>query len=365
VRQLESVQADLSDRERRILQALIDEYISTASPVGSKALVELTDLSVSPATVRNVLAALAEQGLIDQPHTSAGRVPTDRGLRYYVDSLLELQQPSAEVHDQISARIGEASEVQESLREASRVLSRLSRQTSLVIALQPDSAPIQHVELVRLRDDAVLLIVVTAEGKVQNRLLDWSKPLGGGQDAGHIREPAPTRAELVLLSERLSGLLIGSTFEEGQQTIATMLADARAELSRVEKRVLTITHGGLSASDAADVHVEGTAHLLQGPADQEAVRRTQELLSFLDEHDRLKNVLARAIEAPGVRVFIGEENPAAQLIERGVVTAPISGGSGQRLGMLGVIGPRHLDYARVVPLVDLTARVVARVLVGS
>ncbi len=218
---------DLSERERRILQALVDEHIATAEPVGSKALSEISDLGVSSATVRNVLGALSDHGLIEQPHTSAGRIPTDRGLRYYVDSLLTLQRPTEREQGEIHSRIAEAGAVDEALREASRVLSHLSKQTSLVVTMRPEGSRIRHVELLRLRDDAVLLIVVTAEGKVQNRLLEWrrqSTPM----------DVAPSQAELTALGNRLSELLVGRTFEEGQAAVLAEIAAAQSELSALE-----------------------------------------------------------------------------------------------------------------------------------
>lgn len=345
---------DLNERERRVLQALVDEHIATAEPVGSKALSALAELGVSSATVRNVLGALSELGLIAQPHTSAGRVPTDRGLRYYVDSLLTLQRPTDQEHDEIRARINEAGAVDEALREASRVLSHLSHQTSLVVIPRPESARIRHVELLRLRDDAVLLIVVTAEGKVQNRLLEWRGP------GSPIGDTAPRPEELVALGHKLKELLIDRSLEEGHTTLQRRIEDARTELSAVERRVLVLAERGLAHVDVdAGVHVEGTSHLLEGSSDELGVKRARDLLAFLEEHDRLRTVLGRAVRAPGVQIFIGEENPASPLVEKGVVAAPIGSGA---LGVLGVIGPRHLDYARVVPLVDLTAQVVARVL---
>jgi heat-inducible transcriptional repressor len=346
---------ELSERERRILEALIDAHIATAEPVGSKAIAEIAELGVSSATIRNVLAALDDHGLTGQPHTSAGRVPTDLGLRYYVDSLVRMQVPSEAERGEIAQRIQEAGAVESAMREATRVLSRLAKQTTLVVAPRPESATVKLVELVRLRDDAVLFILVTAEGKVQNRLLEWRR---NGDES--LPPQAPPAHELFALGRRLTELLEGKTLEQGQALLHARVADARTELGALERKVMELSSAALAGDAGAAVHVDGTAHLLS--AGESARERTRELLALLDEHDRLQQLLSQAVAAPGVRVFIGEENPAAQLVEQGLVAAPL--GEAGRLGVLAVIGPRHLDYRRVVPLVDLTAQVVSRLLRG-
>lgn len=339
----------LSERERQVLQALVDAHIATAEPVGSKALAQRTDIGVSPATIRNVLAALHDKGLIDQPHTSAGRVPTDRGLRYYVDSLVRLQQPTAQEKGEIASRIGEAGALDIALREASRVLTRLSRHTTVVVAPRPENARLKHVELVRLREDAVLLILVTSEGKVQNRLLEWRSDL---------THSAPDARWLEKVGRRLTELVEGRTIDEAREVLGRTITAAETELEDLERQLLQLSAAGLARADGEPtVLVEGTAHLLETTRNLE---RTRELLALLEEDNRVKAILEHAAQAPGIRIFIGEENPASALFERGVVTAGL--GAGGTLGVLGVIGPRHLDYARVVPLVDLTAQVVRRTL---
>ena len=333
---------ELTERERQVLQALIDAHIATAEPVGSKALAQVAELGVSPATIRNVLAALHDKGLIEQPHTSAGRVPTDRGLRYYVDCLLQLQVPTDGERGEINARVRSG----DALREATRVLTRLSQHTALVVVASGETARLKLVELVRLRDDAVLLILVTAEGKVQNRLLEWR---------GDLSDRAPDAAALEAAAHRLTELVDGRTFDEARVILLDRLDSARAELVDLQRLVLE----GLKPELEPELHVEGAAHLLETAR---SLERTKELLALLDEGGRVRALLDHAARAPGIRIFIGEENPASALYERGVVSAPL--GPGGSFGVLGVIGPRHLDYARVVPLVDLTAQVVTRTLQG-
>ncbi len=347
---------ELSERERKILQSLIDAHIETAEPVGSKALSEIVDMGVSSATIRNVLAALSDHGLIEQPHTSAGRVPTDRGLRYYVDSLLHLQPPSTQEQGEIALRIGEAQSVEGALKEASRVLSRLVRQTTLVIAARPESGLVRHVDLLRLRDDAVLFIVVTDEGKVHNRLLQWRHEPGDSALLPRVSPPAEMLREQ---AQRLTALIGGGTVEQGLLLVRARLKSAAQELDVLESKLLALSQAGLAPNDALGVHVDGTSHLLDAATDGDAVRHKRELLALLDEESQIETLLNHAVTAPGVRIFIGDENPSA-LVDQGVVAAPI--GKAGVFGVLGVIGPKNLPYARVVPLVDLTAQVVARAL---
>lgn len=341
---------DLSERERQVLQALVDAHIASGEPIASRALAEGPTLQVSPQTIRNVLAALGERGLIAQPHTSAGRVPTDLGLRYYVDSLVRFTPLAPQVKGEIETCLEDAGGVDHALREASRLLSRLARQACVVVAPPTAADRVQHVEFVRLRDDAILFIVISAEGRVQNRLMDW-------RDG-----PAPAVADLHAAASRLSALIVGRTLEEGRALLAAAVVDTRAALSRIEERLLELSrqHVGALLPDPT-VHVDGTSHLLAAGGEDGGARQQQrELIELLDEQNRVRTLLDVAVGAPGVRIFIGQENPEAALAGAGVVTATL--GSGRGVGVIGVIGPRHLDYRRVVPLVDVTANVVSRLL---
>ena len=372
--------ADLNDREGQVLLALVDAHIASGEPIGSKALADHARLSVSPQTVRNVLAALSERGLISQPHTSAGRVPTDLGLRYYVDSLLGLSlgykqragrslarmqverstgDEDVEAQPQQADRLAlvdlghgrklQAGGVDHALREATRVLSRLSQKACVVLAPPPASDRVAKVELVRLRDDAILFIAVSVEGRVQNRLLEWR------------RGKAPASAVLSATSQRLTELLAGSTLHEGQRLLAEAVAETRTQLDAVDGELLRLSQRGVAAFlPDPTVHVDGTSHLIVDNEDGETRRRQKELLSLLDEQQRVREMLDTVSAAPGVRVFIGAENANSALSSAGVVTATV--GTGKAIGVLGVIGPRHLDYGKVVPLVDATAAILSRLM---
>jgi heat-inducible transcriptional repressor len=351
---------DLSERERRVLQALVDAHIESGEPVASRALAIGGELGVSSATVRNVLTLLDDRGLVVQPHTSAGRVPTDRGFRYYVDSLLHYTPPPPDLQEQIERAALDAGDIESALREASRVLSKLSRQTSIVF-VHAENARVRHVEFVKLRDDALLFIIVSEDGRVQNRLLPWSG------------DTTPTTAELTAIGQRLSTLLHDKSLAEGQRAVAAWIADARSELRTVEEKLLVASSDslrGLSQSRGEGLHVEGSARLLDplvattAPTDVAMQKRARDLLDLLEEGEKVRAIFDRAVDAPGIRVFIGGENDHQALIDNGLVSALVIPSSGRAVGYVGVIGPRHLDYGRVVPLVDVTAKVLSRLSSG-
>jgi heat-inducible transcriptional repressor len=341
---------EMSDRERTVLQAIVDEHIQSAEPVGSKALAERPELGVSPATIRAVMQSLGERGLIAQPHTSAGRVPTDKGFRFYVDEIMRVRAPAAHEQAEIGDRIERAGAVDRAMAEASRALAKIARHASIVVAPRTNSVRVKLMEFVRLRDDAVLVILVTAEGMVQNRLVEW-----GGFKV------APIAADLERMGRYLSDLLEGKTLDEGRALLEREVRSLESERATLQSQAVAIGQAALDEGqarvDRQDVHVEGTAHLL-GAAQ---VDRIKDVLSLLEERQRVGEILDATVGAPGIRVFIGEENRMKELAELSVVTATYGTGD-EVLGTLGVIGPVRLDYARVVPLVDYTASTISRLL---
>lgn len=346
----------LSEREARVLCAIVDSHIESHEPVGSKTLSSRGDLECSPATIRNVMAQLHERGLIAKPHSSAGRVPTTLGLRYFVDCLLELKEPPRQLREEIAARLSDARSLERALEEAGRVLARLSRKATLVGAPRAAVARLKQVDFVRLRDDALLILMVTAEGLVQNRLLELeahSPLLSNGE--------LPEQGELSRIGRYLTERVEGRTLSEMRALLEGEREAAAGELRVLEAAAHELGAAALETEpQAAAVVVEGERHLLEGD-DPRSLARMRELLAVLEEKSQLVTLLDRAADAPGIRVFIGEENPLRQLAEMSVVTA--SYGDGNRVfGTLGVIGPTRMDYGRVVPLVELTAQMVSRLL---
>lgn len=350
----------LSDREARVLAAIVQSHIDSPEPIGSKTLVEKSGLDVSPATIRNVMAQLHERGLIAKPHTSAGRVPTTAGFRYFVDSLLQLKEPPPQMRDEIAARLQDAGSVERALEEAGRVLSRLSQKACVVRAPRTEVARLKQIDFVRLRDDAVLVILVTAEGIVQNRLIELAPEGLVGAETPRL----PDADELARVARYLTERAGGRTLDEVRTLLEAEKKAAEDELDDLKRAAVRLGQAALDGDRGSapppGVVVEGERHLLD-PSDPKSLERMKELLSVLEEKDRLVGLLDAAADAPGIRVFIGEENPLRELAEMSVITA--SYGDGVRVfGTLGVIGPTRMDYARVVPLVELTARMVSRLL---
>lgn len=347
----------LSERESQVLSAIVECHIESREPVGSKTLATRGDLHCSPATIRNVMAQLHQRGLIAQPHTSAGRVPTHLGLRFFVDCMLQIQVPPAHVQEEISAHVQEAGSVERALDEAGRVLARLSQKACIVGAPRSERVRLKQIDFVRLRDDALLVLLVTSEGFVQNRLLevdDQSPLLRHGQ--------LPGQGELTrmgrYLSERGEGLPLLDLLRELQQE----KAQTTDELESLRRDATVL--GRVALAEAGREHVglrvEGERHLLDVDAPNPS-ERIRELMGILDEKTQLVSLLDRSCDAPGIRVFIGEENPLREFADMSVITA--SYGEGSRvLGTLGVIGPTRMDYAKVVPMVEFTAQAVSRLL---
>ncbi|MFZ9885887.1 MAG: heat-inducible transcriptional repressor HrcA [Myxococcota bacterium] len=346
----------LTAREQRVLEAVIHEHLDRSEPVGSGALAQR--LALSSASIRAVMGLLGERGLIDKPHASAGRVPTSLGLRFYVDSLLKLNAPPADLCREIAQRVQEAPTVDKAVEEAGRVLARLSQKACLVRAPRPEGVRLRHLELVRVRDDALLVILVTQDGSVQNRLVEMTERRLGGPE-----RPLPDDGELLRMGRYLSGLVAGKSLAEVRSLLEREVRAAHAERVQLERDAIALGRAVLAHEDRAAseaVLVEGQRHLLADAAAKD-VGRLQEVLALLEEREKLLALLDHADKAPGVRIFIGDENPLRELAELSVVTSSYGAG-GEVFGALGVIGPVHMDYRRVVPLVEFTAQMISDVL---
>lgn len=339
---------ELDERARDVLKAVVKEFITKGEPIGSSALTRRGDFEVSPATMRNVLSELEELGYLEKPHTSAGRVPTDRGYRFFVDSLLQLKEPGAREQQLIQQGLAANAGVEERLTEASKVLHQLSTHASVVITPRPSTQMVSRIELVRLREDRVLAILVGPGGQVQNKLLSVDFALSAD--------------ELIAAANFLNELLAqGASLDDVRGRILTELDGERAQYDALVQKALKLGAQATEVSTNERVLIEGQGSFLETREFAEDVRRMRALFKALDDKHKLLALLDRVQRGREMRIFIGAESEFSSQGDVTVIASPY-GNKDAVLGVVGVIGPTRLDYQRVIPLVDFTAQVLSRAL---
>jgi heat-inducible transcriptional repressor len=348
---------DLSERARAIFRQLVEAYLNSGEPVGSRTLSQRLPISLSPASIRNILSDLERMGLLYSPHTSAGRVPTDVGLRLFVDGMLEIGDLSRDERQAIEEQImgsGRASE--DLLTQATTLLSGLSHCAGLVVA-DKQEIYLRHFEFVALSPDKALAVLVGVDGAVENRLIDMPRGL-------------PPSA-LTEASNYMSAKLRGRSLESARKEILGELEEQRVELDELTAKIVADGLATLSArpeSSGGSVEdkiliVRGAANLLDDIGAQSDLQRIRTLFDEIERKGDLIRLLEMAKAGEGVRIFIGSENKLFNLSGSSIVAAPYADAKGTVVGVIGVIGPTRLNYARIVPMVDYTARVVGRLLV--
>lgn len=344
---------DLNQRSRTIFRQIVDSYILTGEPVGSRTLSQKLDNALSPASIRNVMADLEGIGLIFSPHKSAGRVPTDIGLRLFVDGMLEMGNLTQEERTTIRVQCEESGHnVEDILTRATSLLSGLSRCASLVIAPKNDQ-PLKHMEFVYLSPGQALVVIVSEGDDVENRIINI--PLG------------LTPSALVQAGNYLNTRLVGRTFAEAKNQVEQELKNQQAELDNLTQSIveqgLAVWAGSQSTGAAHNnLIIRGRANLLDNMDAIDDLERIRRLFSDLESKKDLIDLLESAREADGVRIFIGSENNLFSLSDSSVIASPYMDGKNNILGVIGVIGPTRLDYARIIPLVDYTAKVIGKIL---
>lgn len=347
--------SDIGIRAKKVLHAVVCEYLATGEAVGSQTLVRRYGLDISPATVRSVMGELEELGFLRHMHTSGGRIPTDRGLRLYVDSLLRIRSLSTAEKDAIRGRLGPPSEAPEVMERVSRLLRELSHLAVVVQTPRPESDPISHIEFVRLREGQLLAVIATTRGQIQNKLVHSEVVLSHG--------------DLDRINNYLNSLVAGLTLEKMRARVLLEIEreKARSASDPVLAQALGLAAAAVPETDAAGkILLEGQANLVAEAADLE---RARSVLRTLEEKDQIAKLLDRTLSAPGICVFIGAEASLANLDDISVVAASYGGptgaedgGAGQPLGTIGVIGPSRMNYSKVIPLVDFTADVITELL---
>jgi heat-inducible transcriptional repressor len=338
---------ELNERSRKILEAIIEDYIDSAEPVGSRAVTRRHDLSLSPASVRNVMADLEEMGFIAAPHTSAGRVPTEKGYRFYVDTLLRIRELSRQDQQRIDRHYRlKGLRMEEMLREAGKVLSAISHYTGLVLAPRFPDTVFHHIEFVRLSQGRILVIFVAQSGIVQNRIIESDEDMAPG--------------ELEQMTNYLNEILTGLTIQEAKARIMEEMAQEKATYDRLLQRALQFSREAFSGEAGGEVFIEGASQMLEQPefADLEQMKR---IFRAFEQKSQLVALLDKTQKAQGVQIFIGNESEYSAIAGCSLVTATYCGRRGT-IGTLGVIGPTRMPYSLVIPVVDYTARLVSKVL---
>jgi heat-inducible transcriptional repressor len=338
----------LDERARDIFRRVVETYLETGEPIGSRTLSE-GGVELSPASIRNTMHELTQLGLLAAPHTSAGRLPTHAGLRLFVDGLLEVGDVGLEEQKAIEATLhgenGKGGDFQQALDRASAMLSGLARGAGVVVAPVRD-AGVKHVEFVALGDSQTLAVMVFDDGQIENRLMPAT--------------PGLTPSALTEASNFLNARLHGKTLAEAQAEVKAELDLARRELDSAAARLVEegLAAWGGGGADRALI-VRGRANLLQD-AQREDLERVGALFEDLEQKEQLIDLLDGVRGAEGVRIFIGAETRLFSLSGSAVIAAPYMTGRQRVVGAIGVIGPARLNYARVIPLVDYTARVLGR-----
>jgi heat-inducible transcriptional repressor len=334
---------DLSRRAQKILHAVITEYLTVGDAVGSRTVTRRHDLGLSPATVRNVMADLEDLGLLEQRHSSAGRVPTPTGLRFFIDSLLKVRGLSAREKEEIRERVV-APTPDEVVQRASRLLSDLTQHAAVIIAPDPDQQRLAQIEFVPLRDGKLIAVLVTSDGKIENRLI--------------LDEVDPQKLERIhnYLNHQLSGM----TLDEVRECVIRELGEDKNKYDAAISEALRLGHAVFVAQPdrSAEVLISGQANLLD---DAFAQDRARDLLKTLEDKETLIRLLDRTRRAEGLQVFLGAETAMSALVGSSVVAVSY-GPEDQPIGALAVIGPMRMNYGKVMSVVDVTAETVSRLL---
>jgi len=337
---------ELDERNKRVLQAVIDSYIATGTPIGSNVLCKRYDFGLSSATLRNIMAELEEMGFLSHPHTSAGRIPTDQGYRYYTDGLISIGGDADELDDQIQqAAVPHSGGVQELMSEVSQFLATLSRCAGVVVAPGDPDGKYKHIEFVRLRGNEVLIIFVTSAGAVQNKLIELDEGI--------------TQHELNYFSAYLDDELAQHTLSAIRQRLVEQMREQKLMFTRLMDETCRASQE-VQGRDAEKVYIGGASQIIESPefADVDKMRA---LFKAFEDKYKLLRLLDRSATADGIKVFIGSENPYFAVQGCSMVVSSYRLGANV-VGTLGVIGPTRMQYKQVIQVVDYTAKLLSRLL---
>jgi len=339
---------ELPERSLYLFKALVEHYINDGQPVGSRTLARETDLDLSPATIRNVMADLEDMELITAPHTSAGRVPTAKGYRFFVDSLLHINSLNSFEVERIASQLDPEADIKSLLERTSTMLSEITHLAGIVMLPRNEHKSLQHVEFVKLSDSRILVILVMSDREVQNRIIQTDKHYSS--------------AQLQEASNYINSHFIGKDLNEVRKDILTELHKAKDEVNQVMQTAIEMAGSAIMTGDnsSGDYLMTGQTNLME-VAELCDVDKLKRLFEIFSQKRDILHLLDQAVHAKGVQLFIGEESGYEVLDACSVVTSPYQA-DGEILGVLGVIGPTRMPYDRVIPIVDVTAKMLGSAL---
>jgi len=339
---------DLNDRKRKILQAIIDEYIGTAEPVGSRAISKIKELGLSSATIRNEMADLEEMGYLVQPHTSAGRIPSDEGYRFYVNSLMARYRLGMEaiegLHLELEKRVNQLDKM---IKKAGRITSALTEYTTFVTSPEQTLSKINKIDIIDLGDGKSLIIVVTQDGIVRNRMLRLSL---GQDNAGMLG---------AVLTAKLGGLSSDEIDFNKLREIQDFVSESMNLSPKYLVNILNFVYETISELSGSEIYIDNAQSILSFPEYRD-VSKAKEIFGFLENKENLKKLIASGKDGDDIKVMIGDENDPEPLKNCSLVTVNYSLGNGA--GKIGVIGPKRMDYAKVFASLDLISTHIDRIL---
>lgn len=339
---------ELNERSREIFRYIVSSYLDSGVPVGSRTISKSLDLNLSPASIRNVMADLEDMGLLSSPHTSAGRMPTETGLRLYIDGLMEVGSLSQDERKKIEAECGvKGISMQEMVGNATNLLSNLSSCASLVVAPRVEK-PVKQMQFVLLEPGKALTILVMQNGIVENRLMDIPRDV--------------TESMLKQASNYLNSKLTGKTLDSVQKDIESEIQNNKTKLDTITASLVAKGIAIPKSQNDGHIIIRGQSRLLEDVKAIEDLERARALLGYLEEQKNMLNIIDSVDGAQGVQIFLGTENQIFDQSGWSLVLSPYKNASEKIVGAIGVIGPTRLNYDRIIPMVDYTSQVIARLI---
>lgn len=343
---------DIDERSQFILKAIVQSYIINVEPVGSRTVSKMYGVEISPATIRNVMSDLEEMGYLEQPHTSAGRIPTDKGYRFYVDSLIDIPILAKAESDRINKNYeSKLTEIEKVMESTSKLLSYISRQAGIVLLPRFTTITFRHISFIKMRDNQVLAIFVSESGIVQNKVIRLEEDL--------------RQEELDTITAYLNSEFGGLTLKMIRERIIEIMANDKREYDNLLRKAMDLSQKAfLEGSIEEDIYVGGTTNILEQPEFIADVEKMKTIFKAFEEKAKLIKILDKCLEEEGIHIVIGAESEIQEISDCSLVTHTYKHGDSV-LGVLGIFGPKRMEYPRIIAIVDYTAGIVSDILSGK